>query len=97
MMEGEPPTSSIIPRYFVLFANTCAESKIMRPLNSAVDWAKVRDAVQLSAEERHIVDLLAHGMSLPSIGKALGQHRSMIWRKIERIKDRLPIASILKS
>jgi biotin operon repressor len=43
----------------------------------------------VSDEESKIIDMLAAKKSLPDIGKALGQHRSMIWRKVERIKQRL--------
>ena len=60
------------------------------PLNATIDWSKVKSRVDLSQEERRIVDLLAQRTSLPDIARALGQHRSMIWRKIERIKARLP-------
>jgi DNA-binding CsgD family transcriptional regulator len=59
------------------------------PLKSAVDWSHVAATVQLSDEERQIVQMLAAKKSLPEIGKTLGQHRSMIWRKVERIKARL--------
>ena len=62
----------------------------MRPLNASIDWATVKATLKLSDEECRIVELLAARTSLPDIGKALGQHRSMIWRKIERIKARLP-------
>jgi IS30 family transposase len=57
--------------------------------NSNVDWNSVKSKLTLSDEERRIVDMLAARKSLPDIGKALGQHRSMIWRKIQRIRARL--------
>lgn len=56
---------------------------------SNVDWNSVRSKLALSDEEHKIVEMLAARKSLPDIGKALGQHRSMIWRKVERIKARL--------
>lgn len=59
------------------------------PVNSAVNWKEVEKRLELSDEERRIVQMLAERKSLPDIGKALGQHRSMIWRKVERIKARL--------
>jgi IS30 family transposase len=54
-----------------------------------VDWSHVVATVELSDEERQIVQMLAAKKSLPDIAKSLGQHRSMIWRKVERIKARL--------
>ena len=57
--------------------------------NSTVDWNSVKSKLTLSDEEQKIVEMLAARRSLPDIGKALGQHRSMIWRKVERIKARL--------
>jgi DNA-binding CsgD family transcriptional regulator len=59
------------------------------PLNHSIDWTQVQTRSDLSDEERRIVQMLAAKKSLPDIGKALGQHRSMIWRKVERIKARL--------
>lgn len=61
----------------------------IRPRNATIDWSKIAGESELSDEERRIVELLAARKSLPAIGKELGQHRSMIWRKIERIKARL--------
>lgn len=57
--------------------------------NSKLDWNSVKAKLTLSDEEQKIVEMLAARRSLPDIGKALGQHRSMIWRKVERIKARL--------
>jgi DNA-binding CsgD family transcriptional regulator len=62
---------------------------MITPLNHAIDWSRVGANITLSAEEQQIVQMLAAKKSLPDIGKALGQHRSMIWRKVERIKARL--------
>ncbi len=59
------------------------------PLSSRVDWNRVKATLTLSEEETKIVDMLAARRSLPDIGRALGQHRSMIWRKVERIKSRI--------
>jgi len=59
------------------------------PLKSTVDWSRVGASIQLSEEEQQIVQMLAARRSLPAIGRALGQHRSMIWRKVQRIKARL--------
>ena len=55
-----------------------------------VNWAEARSQLtSLSYEDQRIVDMLAEGMTMPGIGKALGQHRSMIWRKIKKIRARL--------
>lgn len=55
------------------------------------DWsaAQAAQVAELSEEERLIVELLAGGKSTPEIAQALGQHRSMIWRKVQRIKAKL--------
>lgn len=45
--------------------------------------------IALLKEEQRIVDMLAAKKTMPDIGKALGQHRSMIWRKVQKIKVRL--------
>ena len=66
--------------------------RLKYPAKSAVDWPLVAATVQLSDEERLIVQMLAAKKSLPDIAKALGQHRSMIWRKVERIKARIQSA-----
>lgn len=61
----------------------------IRSKNAIIDWSMIAGKAELSDEEHRIVELLAARKSLPDIGKELGQHRSMIWRKIERIKARL--------
>jgi len=55
-------------------------------------WSDLRERLkeQLTEEERQIVDLLVAGTSTPDIAKKLGQHRSMIWRKIQRIRAYAP-------
>lgn len=57
---------------------------------SKQDWAalKALQAGSFSEEESRIVDLLIAGKSTVEIGRILRQHRSMVWRKIERIKKR---------
>jgi DNA-binding CsgD family transcriptional regulator len=54
------------------------------------DWGatKKRLTGKLSDEERQIVDMLIQGKSTVAIGRILGQHRSMIWRKTQRIRKR---------
>lgn len=59
------------------------------PPKGSIDWSQIGARIGLSEEERVIVQMLASKKSLPDIAKALGQHRSMIWRKVERIKARL--------
>jgi IS30 family transposase len=53
-----------------------------------IDWKNVLGdaALHLSDEDRRIVGLLALGSSTPEIARELGQHRSMIWRKMLRIR-----------
>lgn len=58
-------------------------------LSSKIDWNSVKSKLKLTEEEKRIVEMLASKRSLPDIGKELGQHRSMIWRKVEGIKARL--------
>lgn len=55
-------------------------------------WQEIKGKLtsQLSDEEARVLDMLIDGKSMVEIGAALGQHRSMIWRKTERIKKRLP-------
>ena len=40
----------------------------------------------LTTEQRQIVDLLALGKTQPEIGRALGMHRSAVWRRIKKLK-----------
>jgi DNA-binding CsgD family transcriptional regulator len=55
-----------------------------------IDWGKAKAKLSsLTDEEQRIVNMLAERKTLPAIGKALSQHRSMIWRKVEKIKVRL--------
>lgn len=55
-----------------------------------IDWAEAKSKLGvMSDEDQRIVDMLAQRWTMPDIGKALGQHRSMIWRKVEKIKARL--------
>jgi hypothetical protein len=52
------------------------------------EWAGIRTRLggALSKEDRQILDLLINGDSTPSIARALGQSRSMIWRKAQRLR-----------
>jgi DNA-binding CsgD family transcriptional regulator len=54
------------------------------------DWAATRKSLagKLTDEEARIVDMLIEGKSTVEIGRILDQHRSMIWRKTQRIKKR---------
>jgi len=54
------------------------------------DWTTTKRALtgRLSDEEERIVDMLIDGMSTVEVGRILGQHRSMIWRKTQQIKKR---------
>lgn len=59
-------------------------------MTSTTDWNFVRKTLAgtLSAEEDRILDLLINGQSTPSIARALQQHRSMIWRKVQQLRAR---------
>lgn len=54
------------------------------------EWLKILRSLSgdLSEEERQIATALAEGKSTPEIARALGEHRSMIWRKAQRIRAR---------
>ncbi|HWZ63644.1 MAG TPA: helix-turn-helix domain-containing protein [Steroidobacteraceae bacterium] len=54
------------------------------------EWAEILASLasQLSENERRIAKAMAEGKSTPEIGKMLGEHRSMIWRKAQRIRAR---------
>jgi len=51
-------------------------------------WAVTKESLagKLTAEEARILDMLIDGKSTVEISRILGQHRSMIWRKAERIR-----------
>ena len=57
---------------------------------SRPDWTKIKESLasRLSPEETYIIDMLIARKSLVEIGRVLGQHRSMVWRKVERLKKR---------
>jgi DNA-binding NarL/FixJ family response regulator len=58
-------------------------------MGSRDDWTVIRarlTAGPLTDEQRKILDLLADGESTPSIARALGQSRSMVWRKAQRLR-----------
>lgn len=54
------------------------------------NWAEARSKLgPLSDEEHRIVDMLAADKSQAEIAAALGQHRSMVWRKVRKLRARL--------
>ena len=59
-------------------------------MKSNTDWADVRRrlAETTTEEEQRLLELLIQGQSSYAIAEALGQHRSMIWRKIEALHER---------
>jgi len=59
---------------------------------TGADWKAAEQCAgkEFSDEERQIIRLLASGQSTPSIAKALGTNRSAIWRKVKRIREKLP-------
>lgn len=57
-----------------------------------IDWSSVKNRLSsLSDEDQRIVDMLAERRTRPEIAQALGQPRSMIWRKVQRIKAKLAV------
>ena len=60
-------------------------------MESRIDWQTVRanPPADWTAEELKLAELLARGLSTPDIARTLGQHRSMIWRKVQRLKSRI--------
>jgi len=59
---------------------------------TGADWKAIagRAGEEFSDEEREIIRLLASGLSTPSIAKALGTNRSAIWRKVRKIREKMP-------
>jgi biotin operon repressor len=59
-------------------------------MNVSSDWNSIRArlAGTLSKEDEHILDLLVAGESTPAIARELRQHRSMIWRKVQKLRAR---------
>lgn len=59
-------------------------------MSTATDWSAIRSrlAGALSKEDERILDLLVSGESTPAIARAMGQHRSMIWRKAQQLRMR---------
>jgi DNA-binding NarL/FixJ family response regulator len=55
------------------------------------DWAAMRptDLTKLTQEEARLLDMLAEGKSTPAIARETGEHRSMVWRKVQRLKSQL--------
>jgi len=60
-------------------------------ISKKAEWETIRSQLvgQLSDEEQRIVDALADGKTMPEVAQMLGQHRSMIWRKSQRIRSRI--------
>lgn len=57
-------------------------------MKAKYDWATARTHLRgnLSDDDRRLLDLLAEGKSTPEIAAILGQHRSLVWRRAERLK-----------
>ncbi|HVZ18793.1 MAG TPA: sigma factor-like helix-turn-helix DNA-binding protein [Terriglobales bacterium] len=62
---------------------------------TGADWkaAQKYAGSEFTEEERQIIIFLASGLSTPNIAKALGTNRSAVWRKIQKIRQRLPAAA----
>lgn len=60
-------------------------------MKAPADWNVIRArlaAGTLSKEDEQILGLLVAGQSTPTIARAMKQHRSMIWRKVESLRRR---------
>lgn len=57
-------------------------------MESRLNWqsACANPPPDWTPEDIRIAEMLAAGASTPDIARALGQHRSMIWRKTQRLK-----------
>jgi DNA-binding CsgD family transcriptional regulator len=43
----------------------------------------------LSPEEERLVQMFGEGLSTPQVASRIGQHRSMVWRKMLRLRAKL--------
>lgn len=57
----------------------------------ATNWAVAKAKLgPLSDEEQRIIDMLAADKTQAEIAAELGQHRSMVWRKVRKLRVKLP-------
>ena len=55
-----------------------------------IDWQGAGGKLQdMSPEEQRIVELIVIGHTQPEIGRELGLHRSAVWRRVKKLRDRL--------
>ena len=55
-----------------------------------VDWRNAQAKLDgLSVEAQTILERLIAGRTQPEIGKELGLHRSAVWRRVNKLKERL--------
>ena len=55
-----------------------------------IDWRGAGGKLRgMSSEEQRIVELLVIGRTQPEIGRELGLHRSAVWRRVKKLRDRL--------
>ena len=65
-------------------------SRTPRRTKVTTNWADAKSKLEtLSDEEQRIVDMLAADKTQAEIAAALGQHRSMVWRKVRKLRSRL--------
>lgn len=56
----------------------------------SVNWQETKAALtSLTDDEQKVLSMLEEGKNQAQIAHTLGQHRSMIWRKVQRIKAKL--------
>jgi DNA-binding CsgD family transcriptional regulator len=56
-----------------------------------VDWQAAADRLraEVSGDEREVLDMLAQGMTQPQMAARLNMHRSAIWRRVKKLRNRL--------
>ena len=58
--------------------------------NRRVNWGAARQRLgSLTSEEERILELLDAGRTQPEIAEELGLHRSAVWRRIRKLRNRL--------
>lgn len=59
-------------------------------MRTKFDWRAVRAQAgnRLTQADARLLDLLAEGKSTPQIAVVLGEHRSRVWRRSQKLKER---------
>jgi DNA-binding NarL/FixJ family response regulator len=58
---------------------------------AGINWESALSSLRgsLSSEEEAILRMLVAGRTQPDIGKQLGLHRSAVWRRVKRLRQRV--------